>query len=454
MVVTTNPATPTWSAPIDVNVFNTLHATRCVSETSCLAVDDAGHILHSSNPTAVAPVWTPTGVAGAWKDIDCVGTSLCVAVDNGLVATTTNPAADAPTWNRRSIPAGDLVSVSCPSTSFCDAVTADGSTAFSTDPGSATAMWFPRQNPVAPAPATGSVQAIACASSSLCIFGDQSATVFATTNPASDLPTWTNTPIGGAALTDVACPAPTLCIAAAADLKTASSANAGAATPVWSAPAASGISELGCLSTTFCVGFDDGAVATSISPPAAWSAPVPIGSGPGLTDVSCAPTQTVCVAVDTVGQVIHGVAAPENSGVPTVAGTAEIGQTLTATAGTWSAAPALTYQWMRCDGGGSGCAPIGGATAATYTVAADDATHTLRVQETATNGGGTATADSAATGAVPSPPGPGGGAGAGAGRHDAARRDAAGEDRSQRAQAAAAPRAGAYGQGGEARQPA
>ena len=177
--------------------------------------------------------------------------------------------------------ADDLVSVSCPSTTFCDAVTADGATAFSTDPGSATAMWFPRQAPVPPAPATGSVQAIACASSSLCIFGDRMATIFATTNPANDLPTWTNTPIGGAALTDVACPAPTLCIAAAEDLKTASSANAGAASPVWSTPAASGICELNCLSTTFCIGFDTGAVATSTSPPAAWGAPVPIGTAAG-----------------------------------------------------------------------------------------------------------------------------------------------------------------------------
>jgi len=52
---------------------------------------------------------------------------------------------------------------------------------------------------------------------------------------------------------------------------------------------------------------------------------------------------------------------PTNSSVPTISGTAQVGQTLTATTGTWTHNPtSFTYQWKR-----AGTA-IGGATGLTY----------------------------------------------------------------------------------------
>jgi hypothetical protein len=84
---------------------------------------------------------------------------------------------------------------------------------------------------------------------------------------------------------------------------------------------------------------------------------------------------------------------------PSIAGTAQQGQTLTATAGTWGNRPQLSYQWQSCDAAGA-CADIAGATASTYVVGAADAGKTLRVVEKATNRFGTATAQSAATAAV------------------------------------------------------
>ena len=404
----------------------------------------------------------PTGVAGAWKDIDCVGTSLCVAVDNGLVATTTNPAADAPTWNRRSIPAGDLVVGVVPVDvrSAMPSHRRRGDRLFDRIPSSATrdvvpaakTRWRRHRRPAA----SRRSRALrpACASSAT-----RPATVFATTNPASDSPPDLDEhPDRWRGAHRCRVPGARRCASPRqADLKTASSANAGAA-PAGLGRAgrrAGSASSVACRQT-FCVGFGDGAVATSISPPAAWSAPVPIGKRPQASPTCRArPPRRFAWRWTPSARSFTVSPRRRTRSLPTVAGTAEIGQTLTATAGTWSAVPALTYQWMRCDGGGSGCAPIGGATAATYTVAADDATHTLRVQETATNGGGTATADSAATGAVPSPPGPGGGPGPGAVRHDAARRDvAAGGSISTSSSGRLRRALGAYGQGGEARQPA
>jgi hypothetical protein len=86
---------------------------------------------------------------------------------------------------------------------------------------------------------------------------------------------------------------------------------------------------------------------------------------------------------------------------PTVTGTAQQGQTLTATPGTWSAADVtLGYQWQRCDAAGANCAAVPGATTSTYAVTAADVGTTLRVVVTATDRFGTATATSAQTAVV------------------------------------------------------
>jgi hypothetical protein len=86
---------------------------------------------------------------------------------------------------------------------------------------------------------------------------------------------------------------------------------------------------------------------------------------------------------------------------PTVSGTAQQGQTLTATPGTWSAADAtFTYQWQHCDSAGASCVDLAGATAQTYAVTATDVGTTLHVVVTATTRFGSATASSPQTAVV------------------------------------------------------
>jgi hypothetical protein len=93
--------------------------------------------------------------------------------------------------------------------------------------------------------------------------------------------------------------------------------------------------------------------------------------------------------------------APVTVGPPGVTGTAQQGQTLTATPGTWSAADATVgYQWRRCDAAGANCADIPGATTSTYAVTPADVGTTLRVVVTATNRFGSAPATSAQTAVV------------------------------------------------------
>jgi hypothetical protein len=100
--------------------------------------------------------------------------------------------------------------------------------------------------------------------------------------------------------------------------------------------------------------------------------------------------------------VIKAPPAPANTALPTITGTAALGQVLTAHNGSWSNEPtSFSYQWLRCDSTGANCVEIAEATASTYTLAQADVGSTLRVAVTATNTGGkSAPATSGATGVV------------------------------------------------------
>jgi len=92
---------------------------------------------------------------------------------------------------------------------------------------------------------------------------------------------------------------------------------------------------------------------------------------------------------------------------PTITGTPQSGQTLTATPGVWTNAPSsFAYQWVRCDTAGANCQPITDATASTYVVTDADIGSTLRVEVTATDAVATSLpAQSDATEVViPAPP--------------------------------------------------
>jgi hypothetical protein len=107
---------------------------------------------------------------------------------------------------------------------------------------------------------------------------------------------------------------------------------------------------------------------------------------------------TLIVAATSLGQAS---AAPSNTSLPSISGSARDGSLLRASHGSWTGSPtSYAYQWQRCDAQAGNCASIAGATGDHYTVATADVGHRLRVQVTATNSTGSGVAASRPTGVV------------------------------------------------------
>lgn len=106
-------------------------------------------------------------------------------------------------------------------------------------------------------------------------------------------------------------------------------------------------------------------------------------NGLGNANATSAPTSTVIPQ------------APVNQALPVISGTAQQGQTLTVTNGTWSGSPtSYARQWKRNG------VDIAGATATTYVLVQADVGSVITCTVTATNAGGSASATSNATSTV------------------------------------------------------
>lgn len=93
---------------------------------------------------------------------------------------------------------------------------------------------------------------------------------------------------------------------------------------------------------------------------------------------------------------------PSNTTLPTIAGTTQAGDTLTASPGSWTGTPPLAYgyQWQRCGVSGGSCADVGNATSQTYGLSSADVGFTIRVLVTASNAAGAVPASSGASALV------------------------------------------------------
>jgi hypothetical protein len=94
-------------------------------------------------------------------------------------------------------------------------------------------------------------------------------------------------------------------------------------------------------------------------------------------------------------------AKPVNSDPPSIKGTPQEGNTLTANRGQWDNNPTdYNYFWRRCNKTGGGCSNISGAHALTYTLKSNDVGNTLRFRVDAKNADGTTSASSVPTAVI------------------------------------------------------
>src|SRR4051812_28214399 len=85
----------------------------------------------------------------------------------------------------------------------------------------------------------------------------------------------------------------------------------------------------------------------------------------------------VAAGMLTAGAAARTSVAPKTTSPPTIEGKFQVGETVTAGNGGWANDPAsFTYQWQRCNSGGSGCVSITGATDKSYKVASTEVDRT------------------------------------------------------------------------------
>jgi hypothetical protein len=117
------------------------------------------------------------------------------------------------------------------------------------------------------------------------------------------------------------------------------------------------------------------------------------------TDTATATVATQTSTSNAIGPIAALPPAPVNTAPPQISGTFIAGQVLAEGGDTWSNSPtSFAYQWLRCTSGVCNKPITNGGNAQTYTIKPSaDTGHTLEVQVTATNAGGSATATSAQT---------------------------------------------------------
>ena len=123
---------------------------------------------------------------------------------------------------------------------------------------------------------------------------------------------------------------------------------------------------------------------------------------PNTAIVSAEATRLVSV----VASRMHAGLIPASIAVPTISGTAQEREALSAGVGSWTNSPtAYVLQWLRCDAAGTNCVPIDGAVATEYVLIPADVGSTIEVTVIATNAVGpsepAASAPSAVIGAAP-----------------------------------------------------
>lgn len=212
-----------------------LTGVSCPSVSLCVAVDAVGNVVTSTTPTGGASAWTVTyvdngidyecyhyGGSGPMCQpvlvgVSCASGSLCVAIDTaGNVISSSNPTGGKSAWSGASpyssVPgAYSFNGVACPSVSLCVAV--DGYAG-------EVVTWNPTVSPSTRTPAgisENGLSGVWCSFVSLCFAFDGAKNLFVSTDPTGGASAWTVNYVDASAgtygVTGVSCPSVSLCVA-------------------------------------------------------------------------------------------------------------------------------------------------------------------------------------------------------------------------------------------------
>ncbi|HTD09045.1 MAG TPA: hypothetical protein VK680_09165 [Solirubrobacteraceae bacterium] len=448
---TSDPATPTpsWNTaePDHGEAFT---AVSCAPAGPCVAVDDRGYAsVGFKSGAATWSVPAPIDAGKVLTGVSCPSASLCVAVDDsGNLLTNSSPGSGS--WQSAIIDPEhpSLTSVSCASSSSCVAVDAYGDVLTSADPNGGSSAWHLQRIDAA------ELNSVSCSVAGACVAVDGRGQALASADPTAVPATWSVTPIDAEPLTNVSCAASGLCVAIDAHGEALASDDPASPTPAWSSSSADSESPAGisCLASGFCLVVDTGghsAAARVPAPTLTTLSPTEVsataavlagvvepndsaltacsfevgngGTGPYDEAIPCALLPVALSGEQAVSAQLSGLApnttyhyrvlasSPSGTSVggaqmfttptstqvalvhpnPSIAGTPGNGQQLTCHANLPAGASAqLSYGWLR------DLIPIAGANASTYTVKGQDTGHHLQCKVTATNGGGSFTANS------------------------------------------------------------
>ncbi|MDQ2758999.1 MAG: hypothetical protein M3Y17_00795 [Actinomycetota bacterium] len=316
-----------WSAPVPATYRPPFartgfpEAVSCPSVRLCVAVDSAGNVVTATEPTggfgawALAHVYAGYGYGdsgGVAPDISCPSVHLCVAVDAaGNVRTSTNPTAGRTAWTTRRVDrrGASLTGVSCPSSRLCVAVDDRGNVFTSSHPAAGPGAWTESSVDRF----AGGLNAVSCPSAHLCFAVDGNGNAVTSTRPTGRRRAWTVRRVDrrGGRLNAVSCPSGHLCVAVDGKGNAVTSTDPFARGAAWTVRRVDrngrGLHAVSCSSAHFCVAVDgDGYAVTSTRPTGrrrAWTVRRVDRRGGGLNAVSC-PSGHLCVAVDGNGNAV------------------------------------------------------------------------------------------------------------------------------------------------------
>jgi hypothetical protein len=323
---------PSWKVSL-VDQVNQLDALDCASAGFCVAGGTGGRLETSTNPTGGPSAWAQSTLTLWPTTIACPSLTLCVTTgdpgdDGNNVAVSTTPATGAGSYKIAETGAlGEIYrmgGIACPSVSLCVAPyyqvedDSDGeltNVLYSTNPAGGTPAWALSDDYIdggtngGPGGGDGDVTDFACASTTLCVGGDDAGRVFASATPTKGK-SWTKQRVDGRnAITATACaPASTLCVAT--DVAGNVITTTKPLTAQWHVThidPAGVLTAVDCPSTGLCVAVDgahDAFVSTNPAGGAStWKRTTGIDGD--LTALSC-PTTQLCLAVDGDGRLTVG----------------------------------------------------------------------------------------------------------------------------------------------------